>query len=322
MYNAFIFSMNHRIQIAPMMGWTHRHFRILMRLMGGKELLLYSEMVTAQALCHGNVDHLLERSKGEGDVVLQIGSGDPELLAQAMQRSQAYGYSGFNLNAGCPSNRVQGADIGACLMKKPEKVKKLLEVMQQHTDKPVSLKTRLGIDGVDSYQYIKEFVSKVEDSGCQYFIIHARDAWLQGLSPKENRSIPPLRYEYVYQLKQDFPHLHITLNGGLVTESAILEALKHVDAVMIGRSAYQDVPLIHQVCQSNDSYMAAIVKYIDYALSHIHGQQQRMLLAPLLSALTGFKGARGWRRRISESNTTEGMIAVLESIRSDVLAQS
>ena len=149
----------HRIQIAPMMGWTHRHFRMLMRIMGGSDVL-YSEMVTAQALCHGNVDHLLERSKGEGDVVLQIGSGDPDLLARAMQRSQAYGYSGFNLNAGCPSNRVQGADIGACLMKKPEKVKKLLEVMQQHTNNPVSLKTRLGIDGVDSYGILKNLLPK------------------------------------------------------------------------------------------------------------------------------------------------------------------
>ncbi len=305
----------HKLHIAPMMGWTHRHFRVLMRLMAGECALMYSEMVTAQALMHGDVEHLLAKSDLEGEVVLQIGSGDPDLLANAMQVSQSYGYYGFNLNAGCPSNRVQGADIGACLMKKPKKVRQLMQTMLDATAHPVSIKTRLGIDGVDSYAFIKAFVSEIQDIGCHHWIIHARDAWLQGLSPKENRSVPPLRYEYVYQLKQDFPHLHITLNGGLTDLESVNEALNHVDSVMIGRAAYQNMPLIHQVGNSELTYTQAIQAYIQYAKSMLTEQQVKIVLAPLISALIGYNGAKAHRRILSEVRSKTDALSALSVIQ-------
>ncbi|MDC3180940.1 tRNA dihydrouridine(20/20a) synthase DusA [Gammaproteobacteria bacterium] len=312
---------SHTLQIAPMMGWTHRHFRVLMRLMAGDEALLYSEMVTAQALIHGDLDYLLSKSALEGDVILQIGSGDPELLEHAMRVSKDYGYYGFNLNAGCPSNRVQGANIGACLMKNPQKVRSLMQVMLDSTSSQVSIKTRLGIDGVDSYDFIKSFVSQVQDVGCHHWIIHARDAWLEGLSPKENRSIPPLRYEYVYKLKQDFPHLHITLNGGLVDYDTIQEALKHVDAVMLGRAAYQNMPLIHALGNSSLSYMQAIDAYIKYAIEQLSHSQVKIVIAPLISALCGYNGARAHRRILSEVKTLDDARCALSNLHSQLQDQ-
>lgn len=309
--------MQHKIHIAPMMGWTHRHFRVLMRLVGGDALLLFSEMITAQAIVNGDPDHLLAKSDLEGDVVLQLGAGDPELLAQAMAIVEPYNYVSYNLNAGCPSNRVQGADIGACLMEKPDKVYALMRAMANATSKPVSIKTRLGIDGVDSFDYIDTFVRAIKPT-THNWILHARDAWLQGLSPKENRSIPPLRYEYVYQLKEAHPELHITLNGGLKTESAIKEALSHVDAVMIGRAAYQDMPLIHAIGNSPYTYNQALCQYIDYIRQQISERSKRILTAPLISAITGYVGAREHRRLLSESTDVAGILLALDRIEKDL----
>lgn len=282
-----------------MMGWTDRHFRYLMRLLGGDAFLLFSEMITVQAIHYGDGDIYLQKNDSEGDVILQIGGSCEKLIAEAITRAEKYDYSGYNLNVGCPSDRVQKGKIGAILMKEPHLVARLLRVMQDNTDRPVSIKTRVGVDGVDSYDYFKNFVDVVCESGVTDWIVHARDAWLKGLSPRQNRSVPPLRYDYVYRLKQEMPHLSVALNGGLNDELVIREALGKVDAVMLGRAAYQNPRLIHALGCSNLQYNVAIEKYLEYVQYNIGNFPIRRMLAPLVIALTGYHGAKSDRTIIA-----------------------
>lgn len=308
----------YKYQIAPMMGWTDRYFRRFMREIGGDAYLLFSEMVTVQAIHYGDHHQYLAKCQKEGDVVLQLGGSCPDLLRESILKAEQYEYFGYNLNVGCPSDRVQKGKIGAILMNEPKVVSSLLQVMQDHTDRPVTIKTRVGIDGVDSYGFFKSFVEQVLESGCKEWIIHARDAWLKGLSPRQNRSIPPLRYEYVYQLKQDFPELHVTLNGGLRSHESIEEALKHVDAVMLGRAAYQDPRLIHQLGSCDVSYEKAILAYILYIEERLDSDPIRRLLAPLVIALTGYKGAKSDRRDLAECKDVMSALDPLQRIKKNL----
>ena len=230
---------NHRLCIAPMLDWTDRHFRYFARLIS-PNALLFTEMVSTGALLHGDVQRFLEFDPSEHPVALQLGGSDPAELALCSRLGEQWGYDEINLNVGCPSDRVQKGRFGACLMAEPRLVADCVHAMAGAVSVPVSVKHRLGIDKRDSYQELCDFVGKVSRAGCSVFIVHARKAWLEGLSPKENREIPPLDYGRVYRLKQDFPELEIVINGGICTVRACGEHLAKIDGVMIGREAYQN----------------------------------------------------------------------------------
>jgi len=303
----------YQYHIAPMMGWTDRHFRYFMRLLGGDAFLMFSEMVTSNAIVFGDAHQYLEMAPDEGVCILQLGGSDIPSIQKAIQIAEKYPYSGYNLNVGCPSDRVQNAKIGACLMAEGVLVRDVLKAMMDSTDKPVSIKTRVGIDGVDSYEYFKQFVDEVLPSGCQSWIVHARDAWLKGLSPKQNRSIPPLRYEYVYQLKKDYPHLDIAINGGFVDKESIKEALLHVDAVMLGRAAYQNPRLIHALGNSQLSYIEALKAYANY-MRATDVRSILRLAQPLVVSLTGYHGAKQDRAKLAQARTKDAMLKALDEI--------
>jgi len=228
-----------KISVAPMLDWTDRHERYFLRLIS-KHCLLYTEMVTTGALLHGDQARHLDFNPKEQPLALQLGGSDPIELAKCAQLAEKWGYSEINLNVGCPSDRVQSGKFGACLMAEPELVRDCLKSMNDVVSIPVTVKTRIGIDRSDSFDVLHHFVETVKQSGCKVFIIHARKAWLDGLSPKENRHIPPLCYENVYQIKQHFPDLEIIINGGITSLEQCDEHLEHVDGVMIGREAYQN----------------------------------------------------------------------------------
>ncbi len=228
-----------RMSVAPMMDWTDRHCRYFHRLLT-KNTLLYTEMVTTGALLHGDVPRHLDFNDEEHPVALQLGGSEPEDLAKAAKLGEQWGYDEINLNCGCPSERVQRGAFGACLMNEASLVADGVKAMLDAVSIPVTVKHRIGIDKTESYEFVRDFVGTVSDSGCKVFLVHARNAWLKGLSPKENRDIPPLRYEMVYKLKKDFPQLTICINGGIKTSEEVHEHLKHVDGVMIGREAYHN----------------------------------------------------------------------------------
>jgi tRNA-dihydrouridine synthase A len=231
-----------------MMDWTDRHCRYFLRLLSpGAQL--YTEMVTAAAIHHGDHAQLLEFDVSEHPVALQVGGSDPGLMAEAARRGAEFGYDEININVGCPSDRVQSGQFGACLMARPEVVADCLRAMRSEVDIPVTVKTRIGIDDEDSYEFLGRFVDIQRDAGCRKFIVHARVAILEGLSPKENRTVPPLRYERVFQLKQDLPELEIILNGGIASVEQVAEVLEYVDGVMIGRQAYHDPYLLAKLEQ-------------------------------------------------------------------------
>lgn len=225
------------LSIAPMMDRTDRHYRYFMRQIT-RRTLLYTEMVTTAAILHGDQEQLLGFSPEEKPLVLQLGGDNPNHLATCAKIAEDIGYDQVNLNVGCPSDRVQNGNFGACLMAQPELVAKAVEAMQKVVNIPVTIKHRIGIDDQDKYEDMANFVRIVANAGCQHFSVHARKAWLQGLSPKENRTIPPLRYEEVHRLKQEFPQLFIEINGGFKTLTEVKDQLQFVDAVMIGRAAY------------------------------------------------------------------------------------
>jgi len=225
------------MSVAPMMDWTDRHCRYFHRLLT-RQTLLYTEMVTTGALLHGDVPRHLRFNSEEHPVALQLGGSEPADLSRAARMGQEWGYEEINLNCGCPSPRVQRGAFGACLMNEPALVADCVKAMADAVDIPVTVKHRIGIDKVESYAFVRDFVGTVAEAGCRTFIVHARNAWLQGLSPKENREIPPLRYELAYQLKQDFPDLIIAVNGGITTSEQVAGHLRHVDGVMVGREAY------------------------------------------------------------------------------------
>ena len=222
-----------------MMDWTDRHCRFFHRLLSHRAML-YTEMVTTGALVHGDVPRHLDFSGEEHPVALQLGGSDTAELAHCAKLAQQWGYDEVNLNCGCPSERVQRGSFGACLMAEPQLVADCVKAMKDAVSIPVTVKHRIGIDKVESYDFVRDFVGTIADVGCKVFIVHARNAWLQGLSPKENREVPPLRYELVHRLKREFPQLTIVLNGGLKDDDEIVQQLDHVDGVMIGRQAYHE----------------------------------------------------------------------------------
>jgi tRNA-dihydrouridine synthase A len=296
-----------KISIAPMMDWTDRHCRYFLRLIT-KQSLLYTEMVNANAIVHGNALHLLTYNPEEHPVALQLGGNEPEVLAKAAKVGADYGYNEINLNVGCPSDRVQSGHFGACLMLQPGLVRDCVAAMQAEVDIPVTVKCRIGIDKEESYDFLKKFVMTVRESGCETFIIHARNAWLNGLSPKENRTIPPLRYDIVYQLKQEFPDLEIIINGGITTYQQIDAHLQHVDGVMLGREAYHNPYFLSEMDQRyyQDSHdMLLREDIVNNMLPYIANQREQDIFLKhitrhMLGLFHGQPGAKQWRRYLSE----------------------
>ena len=296
------------LSVAPMMDRTDRHFRYLMRQIT-TQTLLYTEMVTTPAVIYGDRDKLLGFSEIEKPLVLQLGGDNPTELAQCSQIAQDYGYDGVNLNVGCPSSRVQSGNFGACLMAQPELVAKAVTAMQKAVDIPVTVKHRIGIDDRDRYEDMREFVRIVSEAGCRNFTVHARKAWLQGLSPKENRDVPPLRYEDVYRLKEEFPHLFIEINGGITTLEQIKNHLDRVDGVMVGRAAYDNPYLFATVDRdiygttnkvlTRHEIVEAMLPYIDRCLSE--GIKLNSVTRHMLQLFSNQPGARRWKRHLSEN---------------------
>ena len=303
-----------RLSVAPMMDWTDRHCRYFHRLMSS-EALLYTEMVTAPAIIHGDQDRLLGFHGDEHPVALQLGGSDPKQLAQATQIAAGYGYDEINLNCGCPSDRVQSGSFGAILMESPDVVADCARAMRDVTDLPVTVKCRIGVDDQVPRDILPDFLAKVSAAGVDRFTIHARKAWLKGLSPKENRDVPPLDYELVHEMKGLFPHLHLSVNGGVTTldeAERFLEA--GLDGVMIGRSAYHspaDV-LLEADAQifgkgSTQSAEDIVHLMVPYIMQHLaQGGRLNQITRHMIGLFQGRPGARMWRRYLSENATGTG----------------
>ena len=307
------------VSCAPMLDWTDRHFRYLLRLVS-KNIWLYSEMVTTGAILHAdNIERFLGFSEQEHPLSLQLGGSVPEELAQCCQIAQDYAYDEVNLNVGCPSDRVQSGRFGACLMATPDLVAECIAAMIESVDIPISIKTRIGIDREEHYEQLHSMVEKVTATGCRYFTIHARKAWLDGLSPKENRDIPPLRYDFVYQLKHDFPDCHISINGGITTIADMQKHLNSVDGVMIGREAYHNTYLMAQVdklfygaenvAPSRKEVISAYADYIELQMGK--GVPLMQLTRHVLGLMHSCPGSRGFRRLLSENAYKQGFGAEL-----------
>lgn len=293
------------ISIAPMMGYTDRHARFFYRLIS-PHILLFTEMVTARALLHGDYRYLLKFNQEEHPLVLQLGGSEADEMAQAARLAEELGFDEININVGCPSVRVQSGAFGACLMKEPETVASCVNDMKRHTALPVTVKIRTGVDDSDSYQFLQQFIETVADAGCQTFIVHARKAWLKGLSPKQNREIPPLQYERVYQLKKDFPTLEIIINGGIRHVDDVKAHLKHVDGVMLGREVIRNPWILVELEQLLPGSVVPrtrqeiIQKYIRYIKPQLdEGQSLHLLLRPLYGLTLGLPGARKWRQLLN-----------------------
>ncbi|MFN7673478.1 MAG: tRNA dihydrouridine(20/20a) synthase DusA [Betaproteobacteria bacterium] len=311
-----------RLSVAPMMDWTDRHCRYFHRLLT-KRTRLYTEMVTTGALIHGDRPRHLNFNVEEHPVALQLGGSDTTDLATCAKLGQDWGYDEINLNCGCPSERVQRGSFGACLMAEPALVADCVKAMADATTIPITVKHRIGIDAVDQYGFVRDFVGTIADAGCNVFIAHARNAILKGLSPKENREIPPLKYEFVYQLKRDFPDLTIVLNGGVNTTAEVHAHLEHIDGVMVGREAYHNPYWLstwdHAFFAENLSFCeredieAAMEEYISAQLTkdanfHMHNVRRHMV-----GLYKGLPGARAWRRKITGS-TIEGVAKTLAAM--------
>lgn len=308
-----------RLCIAPMMDWTDRHCRYFLRLIS-RHAYLYTEMITAGAILHGDADRALRFHPGEHPVAVQLGGSDPRELAACARIAAEYGYDEVNLNVGCPSDRVLTGRFGACLMAEPALVAECVAAMSAAAALPVTVKTRIGIDLYDEYEFLFKFVAIVAAAGCRTFIIHARKAWLQGLSPKENREIPPLHYDVVYRLKKDFPHLEIILNGGITDLDHARQQLQFMDGVMLGRVAYHHPYLLSQVDQRffGDphpplSRHEVIEQLLPYAARELDkGARLHHITRHILGLFQGMPGARAWRRYISEHvNTPNAGIEIL-----------
>ena len=296
-----------RFSVAPMMDWTDRHCRYFLRLIS-KRALLYTEMVTTGAILHGDKDRHLQYNAEEHPVALQLGGSDPNALAECARIATDYGYDEINLNVGCPSDRVQEGRIGACLMAEPDLVACCVEAMQKATSLPVTVKHRIGIDDQDDWLDLENFVRTVSSVGCVSFTVHARKAWLQGLSPKENREVPPLKYETVYRLKRALPQLEIVINGGITEWPAIDEHLQHVDGVMIGREAYHNPWLLAPVDEklfgdaphglSRVDVLEQMIAYAERAM--LSGSSLQHITRHILGLFHGQPGGRQFRRHLSE----------------------
>ncbi len=337
-----------RFAVAPMMELSDRHFRYLARLLS-QHSLLYTEMLTCKAIIHGDRHYLLDTDARDNPLVLQLGGNDPAEMAEAALIGEQWGYDEINMNVGCPSDRVSSGRFGACLMAEPATVAACVVAMQAAVKVPVSVKCRLGIDRDDSYEVVEQFVEQVSDAGCQHFIVHARKAWLDGLSPKENRTIPPLRYEYVYRLKQRFSDLHITINGGIDTWEKVQSHLNEVDGVMCGRHAYyqpaflgmadstifndlltessqlptakidsmglpiapDDINALAEVARTYAVYMQVWVE---------RGVRVSTLIRHIIALFHNVPGARLWRRHLSENaSKTQDAVKLIETALTFVL---
>lgn len=298
-----------RFCIAPMMDCSDRHSRFFLRLFSG-EILLYTEMVTAAAILHGDPERLLGFSDEEHPLAVQLGGSDPEQLFRAANICHDFGYDEINLNCGCPSDRVQSGSFGACLMKQPSLVAECVAALKTAGPLPVTVKHRTGIDQQEDYDVFAEFARAQIEAGAEALIVHARNAWLQGLNPKQNREIPPLKYEWVYRLKRDFPEQEIVINGGIRDLDSCLEHLRHVDGVMLGREPYQNPYLLHNVDQvifgrpqvsipSRVAMLHRVYPYIEHQLSQ--GLPLTRMVRHLIGLFHGEPNARRWRRYLSEN---------------------
>ncbi|RFU48230.1 tRNA dihydrouridine(20/20a) synthase DusA [Paraburkholderia sp. DHOC27] len=297
-----------RISVAPMMDWTDRHCRSLHRMLS-RHTWLYTEMVTTGALLHGDVARHLAFTPSEAPVALQLGGSEPDDLARSAKLGEQWGYDEINLNCGCPSERVQRGAFGACLMNEPQLVADGVKAMRDAVSIPVTVKHRIGVDAVEEYSYVRDFVGTIAEAGCEVFIVHARNAILKGLSPKENREIPPLKYDYAYQLKRDFPQLEIIINGGIKTLDEVELHLQHVDGVMLGREAYHNPFVLAEVDSRFYGATAAPrtreeveAELIEYCASELaRGTFLGAITRHALGLYRGVAGARGWRRVLSDN---------------------
>ena len=316
----------YRFCTAPMMDWSLVPARYFWRLMT-KRARLYTEMVTDGAVLNGIRHRLLKFDRAEHPIALQLGGSEPDDLAMCASIGEEFGYDEINLNCGCPSDRVQEGRFGACLMRQPERVADCVAAMKKSTELPVTVKCRIGVDDSKEYEFLKRFVATIAEADCDTFIVHARKAWLQGLSPKENREIPPLHYDVVYRLKQEFPQLTIVINGGIKTLEECEEHLKHVDGVMLGREAYENPYLLAQVDQRLFGSQAPIPTRADIVRALMTYAERELASGIHLSRITrhvlglyrGEPNARVFRRVLSEQGCKEGAgIEVIEAALAEV----
>lgn len=306
------------ISVAPMMDWTDRHCRFFHRMIA-PSVLLYTEMVTTGAIKFGNDrDRFLSFDESEHPIALQLGGSDPAALAECAKIGEDYGYDEINLNCGCPSERVQSGAFGACLMREPQLVADCIKAMQDAVSVPVTVKCRIGVDDSEDYKFLEDFVHTIStDGGCQTFIIHARKAWLKGLSPKENRDIPPLQYDIAAQIKAAFPDLIFPVNGGIKTIDDIKQKLEIFDGVMIGREAYQNPWFLRQIEEEifNTPNLLTPEQIIDAMIPYIKGQQERFgtpvksITRHMTGLFQGIPGARTWRQILSTDVHQDGVTA-------------
>ena len=295
-----------KVSVAPMMDWTDKHCRYFFRLLSTCTQL-YTEMIISKAILRGDKNRLLDYNSSEHPLVLQLGGSDPKEMAQCAHIAKQWGYDEVNINVGCPSDRVLSGSFGACLMKEPDLVASCVESMIDASDIPVSVKSRIGIDDMESYNRLSDFVARIHKKGCQHFIIHARKAWLQGLSPKENRTIPPLKYPWVYQLKRDFPQLKITLNGGVTECNEVIKHLDHVDGVMLGRAIYHQPYLLADIDSKvfgkkgiSRTREQVLVDYMTYIKNQLkQGVPIRAMTRHILGLYHGQNNAKFFRRLLS-----------------------
>ena len=297
-------NINRTISVAPMMGYTDKHARVLFRLLS-PHALLFTEMVVASALIHGDQSRFLDHG-ADAPCALQLGGSDPAELAHCSKLAEDAGYQEVNLNIGCPSDRVQQGAIGACLMAEPELVGRCVEAMQAATSIPITVKCRIGIDDQDSFEAFHNFIDIVSRAGCEVFYVHARKAFLKGLSPRENREIPPLKYDFVERIQNEFPKLHFFLNGGIDSTSKALTHLEMFPGVMMGRAPYKDPYMLAELDQrifntELPDRIAVIDQYVQYGLAH--KDAPRHILKHLLGMFAGCPGARQYRRLLSEAMT-------------------
>jgi tRNA-dihydrouridine synthase A len=296
------------VSVAPMMDWTDRHERSFLRLIS-QHVRLYTEMVTTGAILHGPRDRLLAFDVSEHPLALQLGGCEPEALATCARIGADLGYDEINLNVGCPSDRVQSGRFGACLMAEPHLVADCVAAMGNAVDVPVTVKHRIAIDDLPEWETLTGFVETVSAAGCDTFIVHARKAWLQGLSPRENREVPPLHHDLVHRLKAEFPDLHVTTNGGIETLDAVAAHLEHVDAVMLGRAAYQNPYVLAKVdtrfhgasehAPTRHEIVAAYLPHVEREVAA--GTPLHAVTRHILGLFNGVRGARAWRRYLSEN---------------------
>jgi tRNA-dihydrouridine synthase A len=311
-----------RLSVAPMLDWTDRHCRYFHRLISD-QVLLYTEMITAPAILRGDQEKHLGFSSQEHPVALQLGGSDTVDLAACAKIAEDMGYAEINLNVGCPSDRVQKGRFGACLMKEPELVAECFNAMQSAVDIPVTIKSRIGVDDDDSFESFERFINTVSSAGCETFIIHARKALLKGLSPKQNRSVPPLRYEYAYNIKAKNPQLNIVLNGGIETVDQALEQINHVDGVMVGRAFWNAPWLIRDMHNgmglgeqklSRDEVLSAYIEYCHTMIQQ--GLSLHWLIRPILGLYHGFPGNKKWKSHlVTETPRRKDDVSVIKEAR-------